>query len=108
MGGALSTGSHDYTHVHGQDLKDGNAHQTVIGRYNESGSASTPGLGNISDALFVIGGGTSDLARKNIVVVNLSDGIYIDAAALPTSAPAQSNRLWREADGSGGWNLKIS
>jgi hypothetical protein len=80
-----------------------------VGQWNESGSAATPSIANISDALFVIGGGVSDAGRKNILVVNYANGIYLDAASLPTSEPTETNRIWREEDPSdpGTYFLKI-
>lgn len=43
---------------------------------------------------------------NNLSVVN--GGVFIHFASLPTTDPSEEGQVWRESDGSGGWNLKIS
>ena len=85
-GGISCTASHANTLVFGRGLVSGTTDQTVIGKFNKS----MTDLGN--GVRFIIGSGSNDVARKNLVVVQ--DGENTSAASgtggLMTWGPVKS------------------
>lgn len=97
--GALASG--DYSHAQGRGTIAASAYQTVIGKYNVSDSNDT--------YAFIIGKGTSDNSRSNLLALTWSGILYINGKTVNTVATSLTDGLMsltdkRKLDGIGGWD----
>ena len=88
--GYKTTASANYAHAGGKSTIATDAYSSVIGHFNSTSSLS----GQSTTDLFVIGNGTSESDRSNLVEF-ATDGIYIDTGSLPTSDPEILGKLYR-------------
>lgn len=99
--GYYTQASGSFTHAGGRYTIATDDYSSVVGRFNSTSSLS----GQSTIDLFVIGNGTNDSNRSNLIEF-ATNGIYINTGSLPTSDPGVLGKLYRT--GSNSDELRVS